>query len=189
MNELTQNNKDKLIKEKLASHSLVLVGLMGAGKSAIGRRVASRLGLPFLDADTEIESAAGKSISDIFAEHGEPHFRSREEKVIERLLLNGPIILATGGGAFMSDETRKNIKENGVSVWLKAELDILMERVGRRDHRPLLKTDNPRAVMTKLIDERYPVYGQADITIDSRDVPHEVIVEEIISALADYFNI
>ena len=175
---------DQKVKETLSHKLLVLVGLMGAGKSAIGRRIAARLNMKFLDADTEIELAAGQSISDIFAEHGEAHFRDREEKIIERLLVDGPVILATGGGAFMSEVTRANIKTNGLSVWLRADLDVLMERVGRRDHRPLLKTEDPRAVMQNLIDQRYPIYAQSDIIVESRDVAHEVIVHEILTAIA-----
>ncbi len=162
---------------------MVLIGLMGAGKTAIGRRLATRLGLDFVDADTEIESAAGKSISDIFTDHGEEYFRDGERRVIARLLGEGPQVLATGGGAYMNDETRNTIAESGVSVWLKADLKVLLERVVRRDHRPLLKTDDPKVVMKRLMDERYPVYSSSDITVKSRDVPHEVIVSEIISAL------
>lgn len=175
---------DQKVRDRLSSKSLVLVGLMGAGKSAIGRRIAARLNMKFLDADTEIETAAGQTISDIFACHGEAHFRDREEKIIERLLVDGPQILATGGGAFMSEITRANIKTHGISVWLRAELDVLMERVGRRDHRPLLKTEDPQAVMQNLIDQRYPIYAQSDIVVESRDVAHEVIVHEILNAIA-----
>lgn len=181
-----EKEKDAFARQYLSCHSLVLIGLMGAGKSAIGRRLALRLDLPFLDADHEIEAAADKSIAEIFQDDGEPYFRDREEKVIERLLSEGPLILATGGGAFMSEVTRQNIAQYGVSLWLKADLDILMERVSRRSHRPLLQTEDPRAVMQSLIDQRYPVYALADITIESRDVLHEVIIEEIIDALYDY---
>ena len=177
-------NKSRAIRKSLGDKSVVLIGLMGAGKTAIGRRLATRLGLDFVDADTEIERAAGKSISDIFADHGEAHFRDGERRVIARLLGEGPQVLATGGGAYMNEETRKTITERGVSVWLKADLKVLMERVVRRDHRPLLKTDNPEDVMKRLMDERYPVYASADVTVKSRDVPHEVIVSEIITALA-----
>jgi shikimate kinase len=176
-------SKSKAIRRSLGDKSVVLIGLMGAGKTAIGRRLAARLGLNFVDADTEIESAAGKSISDIFTDHGEAHFRDGERRVIARLLSNGPQVLATGGGAYMNEETRKTITEYGVSVWLKADLKVLMERVERRDHRPLLKTDNPEDVMKRLMDERYPVYSSSDITVKSRDVPHELIVTEIIAAL------
>ena len=163
----------------------MLIGLMGAGKTAIGRRLATRLGLEFVDADNEIESAAGKSISDIFSDHGEDHFRDGERKVITRLLGSGPQVLATGGGAYMNDETRNTIADYGISVWLKGDLNVLMERVVRRDHRPLLKTGDPKAVMKRLMDERYPVYASADITVQSRDVPHEVIVTEIMNALIE----
>ena len=180
----TKGQSEQVIKNGLDGRSLVFVGLMGAGKSAIGRRVGLRLDMPFCDADTEIEIAAGQKISDIFEVHGEQHFRDREEKVIERLLQENQMVLATGGGAFMSEVTRSNIARSALSIWLRADLDILMERVGRRDHRPLLQSDNPREVMQKLIDQRYPVYEEADITIESRDVSHETIVEEIIEALA-----
>ena len=166
----------------------MLIGLMGAGKTAVGRRVATRLGLKFVDADTEIEQAAGKSISEIFADHGEAYFRNGERRVISRLLGDGPQVLATGGGAYMDESTRAVISEAGVSVWLKGDLNVLMERVLRRDHRPLLKTEDPEAVMQRLMDERYPVYASADITVMSRDVPHEVIVAEIIDALQDHLH-
>ncbi len=163
----------------------MLIGLMGAGKTAIGRRLATRLKLEFVDADTQIECAAGKSISDIFTDHGEEHFRDGERKVIARLLGEGPQVLATGGGAYMNEATRDTIAQHSLSVWLKGDLNVLMERVLRRDHRPLLKTGDPKAVMKRLIDERYPVYASADITVQSRDVPHEVIVTEIMNALVD----
>lgn len=172
------------IRQGLGTRSVVLIGLMGAGKSAIGRRLGKRLGLPFVDADKEIEAAAGKTINEIFAEHGEDYFRDGERRVIARLLDGGPIVLATGGGAYMNERTRAEIAERGLSVWLKADLDILMERVSRRDTRPLLKAGDPRKIMQNLMDERYPVYAGADITIESRNVPHEVILEEIVEALA-----
>lgn len=156
---------------------------MGAGKSAIGRRLAARLELPFADADAEIETAAGATIEEIFASHGEAYFRDGERRVIARLLESGPQVLATGGGAFMNAETRARILRRSVSIWLRADLDLLMQRVGRRDNRPLLKTGDPREVMRRLMDERYPVYSEADIAIESRDVPHEAIVDEIIAAL------
>lgn len=171
------------VAKALEDKSVVLVGLMGAGKSAIGKRLAVELALPFVDADDEIEAAAGKTISDIFKEHGEAHFRDGEQRVIARLLGDGSQVLATGGGAYMNETTRANIKESGISIWLKADLEVLMERVGRRTHRPLLQTDDPKAVMRRLMDERYPVYGDADITINSRDVAHEVIVDEILQSL------
>jgi shikimate kinase len=180
------DTKAKAIRDALGKKSVVLIGLMGAGKTAIGRRLANRLGLKFVDADNEIERAAGKSISDIFADHGEAYFRNGERRVIARLLGDGPQVLATGGGAYMDEKTRKSISEKGVSVWLKADLDVLMARVTRRDHRPLLKADDPKAVMKRLMNERYPVYSNADIMVMSRDAPHEVIVGEIISALENY---
>jgi shikimate kinase len=172
------------IREALGRRSIVLIGLMGAGKTAVGRRLASRLDLPFIDADTEIELAADASISEIFAEHGESYFRQGERKVIARLLEGGPQVLATGGGAYMDAETRANIKARGLSVWLKAELKVLLKRVGRRDNRPLLAAGSPEKVMKRLIEERYPIYAGADVTVESRDVPHDVIVGAVIDAIA-----
>lgn len=168
---------------QLQGRSVVLVGLMGAGKTTIGRRLAQRLGLPFADADKEIEQAADKSIPEIFADHGEDYFRSGEARVIARLLEDGQKILATGGGAFMNPETREVIKQSGVSVWLRADLALLMKRVRRKSHRPLLKTANPEAVMRKLIEQRYPVYAEADLEVESRDVPHSHIVDAVLEAL------
>lgn len=178
-----KNDRAEQIRKRLGDRSIVLIGLMGAGKTAIGRRLASCLGLDFTDADNEIENAAGTSISDIFNEHGEAHFREGEKKVIARLLKSGPQVLATGGGAYMNDETRQNIHARGIAVWLKGDLAVLLDRVKRRDHRPLLKTGDPETVMKKLMDERYPVYAGADITVQSRDVVHDVIVGEIITSL------
>jgi shikimate kinase len=173
----------------LGGRSAVLVGMMGAGKSSIGRRVALRLGIPFVDADAEIEKAAGMTIPDIFAMHGEPDFRAGEARVIARLLENGPQVLATGGGAFMNADTRAVIGAKGVSVWLKAEFDVLMRRIKRRHDRPLLKTDDPGATLRALMDERYPVYALADVTVQSREVPHEKIVDEIVSGLAAHLGL
>jgi len=173
------------IRKALGPRSVVLIGLMGAGKTAVGRRLANRLDLPFIDADSEIEEAAGASISEIFAEHGEAYFRQGERKVIARLLENGPQVLATGGGAYMNPDTRANIKAHGLSVWLKADIKVLMKRVGRRDNRPLLAAGDPEKVMKKLMEERYPIYAEADVTVESRDVPHDVIVGAVIDALAD----
>jgi shikimate kinase len=167
----------------LGTRSVVLVGMMGAGKSTIGRRLSARLHLPFLDADTEIEAAAGMSIPDIFETHGEPHFRDGEARVIARLLDGGPAVIATGGGAFMREETRSRIRDKAVSIWLRADADIIMKRVKRRADRPLLQTVDPAATVGRLIEEREPVYRQADLTIWSRDVPHEKIVDECLDAL------
>ena len=171
------------LRTALGSRTLVMVGLMGCGKSAVGRRLAAKLALPFVDADEEIEKAAGKSINDIFSEHGEAHFRERECKVIARLLGQGPQVLATGGGAFINPETRANISSHGISIWLKAELPVLMKRVGKRDTRPLLKTGDPEATMRKLIEVRYPIYAEANLIVESRDVAHEVMVNDVIQAL------
>ena len=185
-----KDNKERRasIRGALRARSVVLIGLMGAGKTAVGKRLAGRLELPFTDADSEIEAAAGESISDIFAQHGEPYFRDGEARVIARLLRNGSQVLATGGGAYMNAGTRSNIKANGISVWLKAELPVLLNRVRRRDHRPLLAGKDPQTVMRELMRERYPVYAEADITVVSRDVPHEVIVEEVIEALSAWLD-
>ena len=172
------------IKASLGAKSIVMVGLMGCGKSAVGRRLAAKLALPFVDADEEIEKAAGQSIEDIFAERGEAYFRDGERKVIARLLRSSPQVLATGGGAFMCEETRQAIAESGVSVWLKADLPVLMRRVAKRDNRPLLKTGDPEAVMRELMDARYPVYAKADIVVESRDVPHDSIIVDILEGLA-----
>ena len=169
----------------LGQRSVVLVGMMGAGKSSVGRRVALRLGIPFADGDEEIEIAhAGMKIREIFLEHGEPYFRAGEARVIARLLEGGPQVLATGGGAFMNPDTRAVIGAKGISIWLKAELDVLMKRIKRRHDRPLLKTEDPGATLRKLMAERYPVYALADLTVQSRDVLHDKIVDEIVSALA-----
>lgn len=165
--------------------TLVLVGLMGAGKSTIGRRLAARLGLPFVDADNEIEAAAGCSVADIFELHGEEAFRDGERRVIERLLEPPVKILATGGGAFMNDETRALIKAGARSLWLCADLDVLHRRTSRRTNRPLLLKGNPREVLAGLMAERHPVYAQADITVETDDSPHAVVVDRILRALQD----
>jgi shikimate kinase len=171
------------LRARLGSRSIVLVGMPGSGKSAVGRRLAARLDLTFVDADEEIERAAGKPIMDIFKDHGEAYFREGERKVIARLLGSGPQVLATGGGALMAAETRDNIARSGVSIWLKAELAVLMRRVLKRNTRPLLERD-PEGVMRQLMEARYPVYATADITVESRDLPHDTVVGEIIEALA-----
>jgi shikimate kinase len=172
------------ITSALGRRSVVLVGMMGAGKSTIGRRLAARLRLPFLDADIEIEVAhAGMTIPEIFATHGEPYFRDGEARVIARLLDGGPAVIATGGGAFMREETRNRVRDKAVSIWLKADLDVIMKRVKRRADRPLLQTEDPTGTVQRLLEAREPVYATADLTIGSRDVPHDRIVDECIDAL------
>jgi shikimate kinase len=176
------------ITAALGPRSVVLVGMMGAGKSTIGRRLAARLRLSFADADTEIETAHRMSIAEIFETHGEPYFRDGEARVIARLLDGGRSVLATGGGAFMREDTRNRIRDKAVSIWLRADADIILRRVKRRADRPLLQTVDPAATIGLLIEERHPVYQQADLTIASRDVPHEKIVEECIAALHGYLT-
>jgi len=183
MDQPRDMNSIEALLARLGERSIVLVGLMGCGKSSVGRRLASRLGLGFVDADEEIERVAAKSIVEIFADHGEAYFRDGERRVIARLLSSGPQVLATGGGAFINPETRANIRERGVSIWLRADLPVLMRRVSKRDTRPLLKSGDPEATMRDLMAGRYPIYADADITIESRDVPHDVIVNEVIAAL------
>ena len=171
----------------LGRRSIVLIGMMGAGKSSVGRRLAARLNIPFVDADAEIEKAAGMSIADIFARHGEADFRSGEARVIARLLDGGPQVLATGGGAFVNADTRNAIRAKGVSVWLSADVEVLMRRTSkRRNERPLLQTTDPAETLRRLLAEREPIYAQADLTIQSRDAPHEVIVADIMTALAAF---
>src|ERR1700680_1247345 len=173
----------------LGSRSIVLVGMMGVGKSSIGRRLATRLGVPFIDADSEIEKAAGMSIADIFARHGEADFRSGEARVIARLLDGGPQVLATGGGAVLNADTRVAIKAKGVSIWLSAEFDVLMRRINKRKNdRPMLQTADPAATLRELLVAREPAYAQADLTVQSREVPHDAIVSEIMTALALFLN-
>jgi shikimate kinase len=174
------------VKRALARRSLVLVGLMGAGKSTVGRRLAARLGMKFRDADNEIEAAAGMSIPDIFANYGEAHFRDGERRVIDRLLHEEPMVLATGGGAYMDPATRAAIANSAVSVWLRADLETLMRRVRKRGNRPLLQNPDPEATMRHLIDTRYPVYALADLCVESREGPHAKVVEAIIAALDDH---
>ena len=165
---------------------LVLIGLMGSGKSTIGRRLAAAIGWKFVDSDEEIESAAGCSIADIFAIYGEPMFRDLEERVIMRLMGAGPIVIATGGGAWMQPKLRELIKERATSLWLRAELDVLVDRVSKRDHRPLLQNGNKQSIMDRLMQERYPIYAEAHITIDSSKGPHEHVVERAIATLKEY---
>jgi shikimate kinase len=173
----------------LGGRSIVLVGMMGVGKSSIGRRLATRLGIPFVDADSEIEKAAGMSISEIFAHRGEADFRSGEARVIARLLDSGPQVLAAGGGAFMNDATREAIRDKGVSIWLQAELDVLLRRISkRRNERPLLQTGDPEATLHALLIEREPTYAQADLTVHSREVAHDSIVADIVAALGAFLH-
>lgn len=168
------------------ARTIVLVGLMGAGKTAVGRLLAERLHLPFVDADREIEAAAGLSITEIFARHGEPFFREREEKVIARLLSGPPQVIAAGGGAFMSEATRKRIKACGVSVWLKAGIDLLIKRTAKRSHRPLLAGENPRAVLERLAAEREPIYASADVVVETTDEPAEAVAGRVATSLAEH---
>jgi len=165
--------------------TIALVGLSGVGKSSIGRRLASALGMPFRDADTEVETAAGRPISEIFQQYGEQAFRDGERRVIARLLTDPPHVLATGGGAFMNPETRALIKARAISVWLKADVDILARRVGRKENRPLLAGKDPLEVLAAQAEQRYPAYAEADITVETGDTPHQVAVEAIMRALAE----
>jgi shikimate kinase len=174
------------ITAALGGRSVVLVGMMGAGKSTIGRRLAGRLRLSFVDADTEIEVAASMTIAEIFETQGELYFRDGEARVIARLLEGGPCVLATGGGAFMREDTRNRIHDKAVSIWLRADADTILRRVKRRADRPLLQTADPAATIARFIEERHPVYQGADLTIESREVPHEKIVEECIAALHEH---
>jgi len=173
----------------LGPRSIVLIGMMGVGKSSIGRRLGGRLGIPFVDADAEIEKAAGMSVADIFSRHGEADFRSGEARVIARLLEGGPQVLATGGGAVMNADTRAAIKTKGVSIWLNAELEVLMRRISKRKHeRPMLQTADPAATLRDLLASRAPVYAQSDLTVQSREVPHDAIVSEIVTLLATFLK-
>ena len=189
MNALSKGQRKKrasLPPEVLNGKSIVLVGMMGAGKTSVGRRLAQRLDVPFVDADKKIEEAAGQTITEIFADHGEAYFRDGERRVLKRLLdQGGPQVLSTGGGAFMDEENRKVIEETGISVWLKADFATLMRRVRRRPTRPLLQTPDPEATMRKLLAERDPVYALADVTVKTEDVAHGVIVNRILTALGN----
>lgn len=176
------------LREKLGDRVIVFVGLMGAGKTAIGRKVAQMLGLPFIDSDHEIETVSRMSVPDLFDRYGEPEFRALERRVISRLVEEGSRVVSTGGGAFMNDETRRVIADHGISVWLKADLDVLMERVVKNKNRPLLRNADPRAVMQRLMQERYPVYALADITVPTRDEAKEIIADETVAAIARYLD-
>jgi shikimate kinase len=184
-----QDHAAAAVKAALGMRSIVLVGMPGSGKSSVGRRLAQRLGLDFADADAKIEEAAnGMSIADIFARHGEPEFRALEARVIARLLESGQSVIATGGGAFMNAETRCKAGAHGISVWLSAEIPLLLERVRRKSNRPLLRGDDPEGVLRKLLAEREADYARADITVVSRDVPHEEVVDTIVEALGEYLD-
>jgi len=167
----------------LSGRTIVLVGMMGAGKTSVGKRLAHRLGLPFVDADAEIEAGAQMTIPEIFERFGEAYFREGERRVIARLLLDGPKVLATGGGAFLNESTRQRVGERGVSVWLKPDFEVLWRRVRKRSNRPLLRTANPEETLRRLLDERSPVYALADITIESHDGPHDAVVDAIVAAV------
>ncbi len=171
-------------RAKLAGRNVVFVGLMGAGKSAIGRMVAQQLKVSFIDTDVEIERVSRMTIAELFATYGEQEFRALETRVVKRLLRGGPKVISTGGGAFINDNTRRHITRGSVSLWLKADIEVLWERVNKRDHRPLLKTENPKATLAALMEKRYPIYAEADLTIESRDVRKEIIVTEVLAAIA-----
>ncbi|HXX08128.1 MAG TPA: shikimate kinase [Pseudolabrys sp.] len=178
-----KNGLESAVVRALGNRSIVLVGMMGAGKSSIGRRLAARLGIPFIDADMEIESAAGMTITEIFDKHGEPYFRAGEARVIARLLDNGPQVLATGGGSVMDPQTRALIGEKGISIWLKADIDVLLKRTKRRNDRPLAEK------IKDLLPAREPLYAQANIVVQSRDEPHDTIIDEIMTKLPKHLDL
>src|SRR5215472_15038717 len=185
----TNHGAAPAVLSRLGDRSIVLIGMMGVGKSSIGRRLGARLGIPFVDADAEIERAAGMSSTDIFARHGEAAFRSGEARVIARLLNGGPQVLATGGGAVMNPATRALIQERGVSIWLSAELELLLRRISKsKAERPMLQTADPAATLRELLAAREPIYAQADLTVQSRDVPHDAVVAEIIDRLIAFLD-
>lgn len=183
-----KNHANQRLLLQLDGRPIVLVGMMGAGKTSVGRRLAAHLGRTFVDSDFEIEAAAGMNIEDFFAIHGEKEFRSGETKVIDRLLRQSDIILATGGGAFINPKTRAVIKERAVSVWIKAEFELLFSRVSRRSNRPLLKTPNPRQTLKKLLKERYPIYERADLTVISTDVSQDMVARQISTQVHHYLS-
>lgn len=187
MNDVTEPVSEALVekaKAVLGKRNLVFVGLMGAGKSAIGRLTASALGIPFVNSDHEIERVSRMTISELFAAYGEDEFRALEARVIKRLLNSGPRVVSTGGGAYINERTRRHIKRSGLSLWLNADLDVLWERVNKRDTRPLLKTENPKQTLENLMKARYPIYAEADLSVLSRDVKKEVMVEEVLTAIS-----
>lgn len=181
---LAESLKDKA-RAALGQRNLVLVGLMGAGKSSVGRLVAQQLGIPFVDTDVEIERVSRMTITELFAAYGEQEFRALETRVIKRLLKGGPRVVSTGGGAFINESTRLHVKRGSLSVWLKADLDVLWDRINKRDTRPLLKTENPKQTLENLMNTRYPIYAEADLTVLSLDVGKEIIVKEILAAIAE----
>lgn len=190
MNESPARSRIEAIKLALGQRSIVLVGMMGAGKSAVGKRLGNAMGLPFKDADVEIEAAATMSIPDIFALHGEAFFRDKERRIIARLLTDGrPIVLATGGGAYMNEETRETIRQRAVSIWLRAEFDVLFRRVKRKANRPLLQNPDPEGTLRTLIMIRDPIYAEADVSVESRDVAHEVVLTETLDAIARHLGV
>ncbi|KAA1179315.1 shikimate kinase [Rhizobium tropici] len=181
---LAESLKDKA-RAALGQRNLVLVGLMGAGKSSVGRLLAQQLGIPFVDTDVEIERVSRMTIAELFAAYGELEFRALETRVIKRLLKGGPRVVSTGGGAFINESTRLHVKRGSLSVWLKADLDVLWDRVNKRDTRPLLKTENPKQTLENLMNARYPIYAEADLTVLSRDVSKEIMVKEVLAAIAE----
>jgi shikimate kinase len=186
MNMTSKKRKSAIALAQPLDKPIVLVGLMGAGKTTIGKRLAARLGIRFVDTDSEIEAAAGHTVTEIFEKFGEAEFRSGERRVIARLLTSEPQVLATGGGAFLDSETRGNIKQAAYSIWLNADIDLLVERVQRRNTRPLLKKGDPREILNRLLAERGPIYAEADLSVNSDSGPHENVVDHIIKALNDY---
>lgn len=181
---LTESLKDRA-RAVLGQRNLVLVGLMGVGKSSIGRPVAQQLGIPFVDTDVEIERVSRMTITELFEAYGEEEFRMLETRVIERLLRGGPCVVSTGGGAFINESTRQHVKRDSLSVWLKADVDVLWDRVNKHDERPLLKTENPKKTLEKLMNARYPIYAEADLTVLSRDVGKDVMVKEVLAAIVE----
>ncbi len=188
MSDLDSATRDKAATFPQPPKTIVMVGLMGAGKSCIGRRLAARFGLPFVDADQEIEAAAGSSIEEIFERHGEPFFRDGERRVIARLLDQPVHVLAAGGGAFMDPRTRAKIRERAISVWLRADVELLLRRVARRTNRPLLKQGDRRATIERLMARRHPIYAEADITVDSMDAPPEATVERVVAEIGRFLG-
>lgn len=176
---------ERIVRERLGGRSIVLIGMPGCGKSALGRRLAPRLEVPFVDVDEEIERAAGKTVKEIFTDHGEAYFRDGERRVVARLLASGPQVMATGGGALLNEETRANIRRSGLAVWVKADVALLVRRVTKRNSRPLFEGRDAETVVRDLMAARYPIYeAVADLVVESRDVPHEVIVGEMVETLA-----